>query len=104
MGMPLITKGIPERRARFGGKLKSVGPPTNGRGRGLQSRSGPAVATLSDARNKENALRRIKRLGSAGLPLEPFAKTLFEVLEEAIPHNPNDVLFSFNKHEVAYIP
>ncbi len=40
----------------------------------------------SDLRNKEIALGRIKRLASSGLPLEPFARTIFELFHDAIAH------------------
>ena len=45
--------------------------------------------TLSDSRNKEVALRCIKRLASSGLPLEPFARSIFELFNDAVPHSPN---------------
>jgi hypothetical protein len=41
----------------------------------------------SDA--KEVALSRIRQLSSSGLPLEPFARSLFELLNDAIPYSPN---------------
>jgi DNA-binding CsgD family transcriptional regulator len=43
----------------------------------------------SDLRNKEIALGRIKRLASSGLPLEPFARSAFELLHDGIPHSEN---------------
>src|ERR1700730_11708680 len=45
--------------------------------------------TRSDIRNKEIALGRIKRLASSGLPLEPLVRTIFELVNDAIPHSPN---------------
>ena len=45
-------------------------------------------AVISDAHNKEVALRRIKRLASSALPLEPFILTLFELIHEAVPSSP----------------
>ena len=48
--------------------------------------------TRSDTRNKEIALGRIKRLASSGLPLEPFSRALFELLNDAIPHSPNRLI------------
>jgi DNA-binding CsgD family transcriptional regulator len=45
--------------------------------------------TRSDTRNKEIALGRIKRLASSGLPLDPLIRTLFELVNDAIPHSPN---------------
>jgi Winged helix-turn helix len=38
----------------------------------------------SDGLNKERALRKIVRLASSGLPLEPFVITLLELMEEAV--------------------
>jgi DNA-binding CsgD family transcriptional regulator len=38
-----------------------------------------------DALNKEVALRRIKRLASSALALEPFVLTLFDLIETAVP-------------------
>jgi DNA-binding CsgD family transcriptional regulator len=43
----------------------------------------------SDARNKELALARIKRLASSGLPLEPFVRTALELLNQAVPASPH---------------
>ena len=43
---------------------------------------------ISDSRNKEVALRRIKRLASSALPLEPFVLTLFELVNDAVPNSP----------------
>jgi DNA-binding CsgD family transcriptional regulator len=47
----------------------------------------------SDIRNKEIALIRIKRLASSGLELQPFVQTLFELMNDGVPHNPNRVFF-----------
>jgi len=47
----------------------------------------------SDARNKELALGRIKRLASSGLPVEPFARAVLEQLHSAIPNSPNRAFF-----------
>jgi DNA-binding CsgD family transcriptional regulator len=44
--------------------------------------------TISDARSKEIAFGRIKRLANAGLVLEPFVMTLFKLLDDAIPSAP----------------
>src|SRR5690348_2533800 len=44
--------------------------------------------TRSDARNKEVALKRIKRLAVSGLPLQPFVETVFALLHGAIPSSP----------------
>jgi hypothetical protein len=43
----------------------------------------------SDARNKEVALARIKRLASSGLPLEPFVRTALELFDQAVPASPH---------------
>ncbi len=48
--------------------------------------------TRSDTRNKEIALCRIKRLASSGLPLEPFVRSVFELINDAVPNSPNKVL------------
>ena len=40
---------------------------------------------LSDRQLKDRALSRIRRLASAGLPLVPFASTLFDLTSEAVP-------------------
>jgi DNA-binding CsgD family transcriptional regulator len=52
----------------------------------------------SDARNKEIALIRIKRLASSGLELHPFVETLFELMNDGVPHNPNRVVFLEGYH------
>jgi DNA-binding CsgD family transcriptional regulator len=51
------------------------------------------ASLMSDARNKEIALIRIKRLASSGLELQPFVETLFELMNDGVPHNPNRVFF-----------
>ena len=48
----------------------------------------------SDARNKEVALGRIKRLASAGLGLEPFARTVLDLVNDGVPHSPNRVILA----------
>lgn len=45
----------------------------------------------SDSRNKEVAYGRIKRLASSGLPLEPFVRGIFELINDGVPHSPNRV-------------
>ncbi|MGD0075801.1 MAG: helix-turn-helix transcriptional regulator [Candidatus Binataceae bacterium] len=45
--------------------------------------------TLFDTRNKEIALRKIKRLASSALPLEPFVLALFQLVHDAIPSASN---------------
>jgi DNA-binding CsgD family transcriptional regulator len=47
--------------------------------------------TRSDTRNKEIALGRIKRLASSGLPLEPLVRSVFELINDAVPNSPNKV-------------
>jgi hypothetical protein len=39
----------------------------------------------SDARNKTVALGRIKRLASAALRLEPFARAVFDLINDGVP-------------------
>jgi hypothetical protein len=48
----------------------------------------------SDARNKEVALGRIKRLASAGLRLEPFARAVLDLVNDGVPHSPNRVMLA----------
>jgi len=49
---------------------------------------------LGDSRNKEAALGRIKRLASSGLPLEPFARTVLDLLNDGVPYSPNRVILA----------
>jgi len=42
---------------------------------------------LNDFAHKRQALARIKRLASSGLPLQPFAYTLFDIVREAVPYD-----------------
>jgi transposase len=44
---------------------------------------------ISDAHNKEVAIRRIKRLANAGLPLQPYVTSLFELMNDAVPNSSN---------------
>ena len=53
------------------------------------------MARFSKTRLKEIALVRIKRLASSGLPLEPFVRTLSELLNDAVPHSEHRVLHPF---------
>jgi DNA-binding CsgD family transcriptional regulator len=54
-----------------------------------------ATALLhSDARNKEVALGRIKRLASAGLRLEPFARAVLDLINDGVSHSPNRVILA----------
>ncbi|MBV8362525.1 MAG: hypothetical protein JO189_32030 [Deltaproteobacteria bacterium] len=42
---------------------------------------------IGDYARKRQALARIKRLASAGMPLQPFAYTLFDIIHDAVPHD-----------------
>lgn len=55
----------------------------------------PAM-TIADARNKEIALKRIKRLAVSGLPLHPFVDAVFALLHDAIPSSPLKAFFVGN--------
>jgi DNA-binding CsgD family transcriptional regulator len=44
-----------------------------------------SLRPFSDRQLKQRALQRIQRLASAGLPLQPFAMTLFDLMSDAIP-------------------
>ena len=57
----------------------------------------------SDTRNKEVALRRIKRLGSSGLALEPFVRSIFDLVNDAVPHSPHRVLLARSNSVEAFI-
>ena len=58
----------------------------------------------SDARNKEVALGRIKRLASAGLQLEPFARAVLDLINDGVPHSPNRVILAGGSDRVdAYV-
>jgi DNA-binding CsgD family transcriptional regulator len=59
--------------------------------------------TLSDSRNKARALGRIKRLASSGLPLEPFVRSVFELINDAVPHSPNRTFHVGGESPNAYI-
>jgi len=59
--------------------------------------------TLSDSRNKARALVRIKRLASSGLPLEPFVRSIFELINDAVPSSPNRAIHVGGKDADAYI-
>src|SRR6266851_3875958 len=59
--------------------------------------------TLSDSRNKEVALGRIKRLASSGLQLEPFVRTIFELINDSFPNNPNRTFHAGGERADAYI-
>jgi DNA-binding CsgD family transcriptional regulator len=52
------------------------------------------AALASDAEKKLTALKRLKRLCSAGLPLEPLVRTLFDLFEDAIPNADNKVFLA----------
>ncbi len=59
--------------------------------------------TRSDARNKEVALARIKRLSSSGLPVEPLVRGLFDLINDGVPHSPNRTFHLGGKGPDAYI-
>lgn len=52
------------------------------------------LAFVSDALRKQTALRRIRRLCSSGLPLEPLVASLFDLIQEAVPNSDNKVLLA----------
>lgn len=52
------------------------------------------IALHTDARNKEVALRRIRRLASAGLQLEPFAKSALDLINDGVAHSSNRVILA----------
>jgi DNA-binding CsgD family transcriptional regulator len=59
--------------------------------------------TLSDSRNRARALGRIKRLASSGLPLEPFVRSIFKLINDAVPHSPNRTFHVGGENPNAYI-
>jgi hypothetical protein len=60
--------------------------------------------TLSDSRNKARALGRIKRLASSGLRLDPLVRTVFELINDAVPNSPNRVLLAGGGNRIdAYV-
>jgi len=62
------------------------------------------LMTIGDMRRKELALGRIKRLASSGLPLEPFARAVHELVNDGVPHSPNRVILAGGSDHVdAYI-
>jgi DNA-binding CsgD family transcriptional regulator len=58
---------------------------------------------LGDMRRKELALGRIKRLASSGLPLEPFVRSVFELISDAIPSSPHRAIHVGGERADAYI-
>jgi transposase/DNA-binding CsgD family transcriptional regulator len=42
---------------------------------------------LNDFAHKRQAMARIRRLASSGLPLQPFAYTLFDIVRDAVPYD-----------------
>jgi transposase len=60
------------------------GPP---RQAGVEGRPSFLQQPLSDSQRKCRALARIKRLASAGMPLRPFAYTLFDLVQDAVPYD-----------------
>jgi transposase len=101
---PLLSRHI---RGRFGVRvgdrqclriLRQAGVPRNGgpskpltnatrkpATEGNQSDSAKRSQCLSDRQLKDRALERIRRLASSGLPLVPFASTLFDLTSDAVP-------------------
>jgi transposase len=73
--------------------ISTAKPQTTPRKNGLDSfgegRLRSPQKWISDAHNKEVALRRIKRLANAGLPLQPYVTSLFELLNDAVPNSSN---------------
>jgi DNA-binding CsgD family transcriptional regulator len=59
--------------------------------------------TLSDSRNKARALSRIKRLASSGLQLDPFVRSIFALINDAVPNSPNRSLHVGGERSDAYI-
>ena len=59
--------------------------------------------TLSDSRSKARALGRIKRLASSGLPLDPFVRSVFELINDAVPTSPNRAIHVGGERSDAYI-
>jgi transposase/DNA-binding NarL/FixJ family response regulator len=56
--------------------------------RTTRSHQVPVVAQpIGDYARQRQALARIKRLASSGMPLQPFAYTLFDIIHDAIPHD-----------------
>ena len=53
-----------------------------------------SAALVSDSERKLAALRKMQRLCSSGLPLEPLVQTLFELIEDAIPNAFNKVFLA----------
>ena len=53
-----------------------------------------SAAFVSDSERKLAALRKLQRLCSSGLPLEPLVQTLFELIEDAIPNASNKVFLA----------
>lgn len=51
---------------------------------GVEPSAGKYSHRLSDKQLKERAIQRIRRLASSGLPLVPFASTLFDLTSDAV--------------------
>ena len=56
-----------------------------------------------DMRRKELALGRIKRLSSSGLALEPFVRSVFDLIYDAIPSSPHRAIHVGGDRADAYI-
>jgi hypothetical protein len=46
-----------------------------------------APRPMGDYARKRQALARIRRLASTGMPLQPFAYTLFDLIHDAVPYD-----------------
>src|SRR5216683_4601301 len=57
----------------------------------------------SDARNKEVSLSRIRQLASSGLALEPFVRTIFELIGDAVPSSPHRAIHAGGELSDSYI-
>jgi hypothetical protein len=64
---------------------------------------GAVVTVNSDARNKAQALSRIRQLASSGLPLEPFVQTTLELIGDAVPSSPHRAIHVGTENSNAYI-
>jgi DNA-binding CsgD family transcriptional regulator len=58
---------------------------------------------LGDMRRKELALSRIKRLASSGLALEPFVRSVFELINDGVPNSQNRSFHAGSAISDAYI-
>lgn len=61
----------------------------------------PVLLPRSDLQTKGEALKRIQRLASSGLPKQAFIITLLDLIEDAIPSGPNQAFLSGPNHSMA---